>query len=239
MPAYTADAVRAAERPLIDAGEPLMRRAAAALARVAFAALEETGGATLVLAGAGDNGGDALYAAAELAAAGHDVDVVLTSDRVHREALGEALTAGATLRGAGELCARPGGYALVLDGILGIGASADARLRGVARGVVESLLPVVRAAGVTVIAVDIPSGLHPDDGAADDAVLPAHRTVTFGALKAGLVRGRGPELAGELLLVDLGLTPALSRVQPAVTGPIDIRRLTPSTDSALHSGAGR
>ena len=45
------------------------------------------------------------------------------------------------------------------------------------------------------IAVDLPSGLHPDTGlTADDVVLPAAVTVTFGAVKAGLVRGRGPSL---------------------------------------------
>lgn len=220
--AYTADAVRAAEAPLLAAGEPLMRRAAAALSAVAREILAGHPGRMLVLAGSGDNGGDALYAAAELAADGAEVDVVLTSDRVHREALGVALAAGAALRGAGALCARPGAYALVLDGILGIGASADSRLRGVARGVVESLLPAVRGSDTIVVAVDIPSGLHPDDGAADDAVLPADTTVTFGAVKAGLVRGRGPALAGELRLVDLGLGPALARVHPAVTGPIPV-----------------
>jgi hydroxyethylthiazole kinase-like uncharacterized protein yjeF len=223
--AYTADAVRAAEAPLIGAGEPLMRLAAASLAQIAQESLDANPGSTLVLAGAGDNGGDALFAAAGLAARGGPVQIVLTSDRVHREALAAALAAGATVRGAGDLSAEPGTYALVLDGILGIGASADARLRGVARGVVETLLPAAREPSTTVIAVDIPSGLHPDDGAADDAVLPADITVTFGAVKAGLVRGRGPELVGELRLVDLGLGPSLARARPAVTGPIPVVRV--------------
>ncbi|MFJ6652715.1 NAD(P)H-hydrate epimerase [Microbacterium sp. NPDC091313] len=223
--AYLAAAVRAAERPLLEAGEPLMREAAAALADIALERLRgASGGAVLVLAGAGDNGGDALFAAATIAGAGHDVDVVLTADRSHRQALAAALAAGARLRGTGEVCTRPGSYALVLDGILGIGAAADARLRGAARAIVEALLPLV-ASGVDVIAVDIPSGLHPDDGAADDVVLPASVTVTFGAVKAGLVRGRGPELAGEVRLVDLGLGPALARARPAVTGPVPVVRV--------------
>jgi NAD(P)H-hydrate epimerase len=223
--AYTADAVRAAEAPLLAAGEPLMRRAAHALAGIARELLADTDGPVLVLAGSGDNGGDALYAVAELAAEGRAVEVVLTSDRAHRDALAAALAAGATLRGAGNLCDRPSAYALVLDGILGIGAASDARLRGVARGVVETLMPVLREAGTPVVAVDLPSGLHPDDGTADDAVLPARVTVTFGAVKAGLVRGRGPQLRGELHLVDLGLDEALRRVRPAVTGPIPVVRV--------------
>lgn len=225
VPAYTAAAVRAAEAPLLAAGEPLMREAATALAGVVRERLAEAPGRVLVLAGGGDNGGDALYAAAEIAGADQPVDIVLTSDRVHREALAAAMSAGAELRGAGELCSEPPTYALVLDGILGIGASADPRLRGVARAVVEALLPTLRDGGTTVIAVDLPSGLHPDDGRADDVVLPADTTVTFGAVKAGLVRGRGPQLAGDVRLVDLGLGPALARAHPEVTGPIPVTRL--------------
>ena len=87
VPTYTAEQVRAAERPLLEAGVPLMRRAAGALADVVRAELatpetvvtmtgvlepviRETPLAlrprVLVLAGSGDNGGDALYAAAHL-----------------------------------------------------------------------------------------------------------------------------------------------------------------------------
>ncbi len=216
--AYTAAAVRAAEAPLLAAGEPLMRRAAAALADAVAERLAARPGALLVLAGGGDNGGDALYAAAELAGPEQPVDIVLTSDRVHRAALAAALAAGARLRGAADDFAADR-YRVIVDGILGIGASADARLRGVARAIVEALRD---ASGATVVAVDVPSGLHPDDGAADDAVLRADVTVTFGAVKAGLVRGRGPELAGELQLVDLGLGPVLARSRPAVTGPIAV-----------------
>lgn len=222
--AYTAAAVRAAEAPLLAAGEPLMLEAAAALAEIAREVLAERPGRVLVLAGAGDNGGDALFAAAELAPL-VPVEIVLTSDRVHREALGTALGAGAALRAVADVCARPGKYSVILDGILGIGAAADPRLRGAARAVVESLAPASAASDTVVIAVDLPSGLHPDDGTADSAVLPASITVTFGAVKAGLVRGRGPAVVGEIRVVDLGLEPALARVRPAVTGVLDVVRV--------------
>ena len=222
--AYTASAFRAAEAPLLDAGVPLMRDAAAALAEVIRGEVAQHPGTVLVLAGAGDNGGDALYAAAEVAAVA-PIEVVLTSDRVHRAGLGAALAAGATIRNAIDVCVRPDTYAVVLDGILGIGADADSRLRGVARAVVESLLVAVRDSRTVVIAVDLPSGLHPDDGTADAAVLPADITVTFGAVKAGLVRGRGPELAGEVRVVDLGLGPGLARAHAEITGPIAAVRI--------------
>lgn len=225
--AYTAAAVRAAEGPLIAAGRPLMRQAAAALAVVVEEELAEIPGAVLVLVGAGDNGGDALFAVAGFAATASRVDIVLTHDRVHREALDAAVGAGARLRDASDICASAEDYVVVVDGILGIGASTDPGLRGTARAVVEALLPAVTDGRLRVIAVDLPSGLHPDDGAADAAVLPADVTVTFGAVKAGLLRGRGPELSGRLVLVDLGLDSQLQRVRPAVTAAVPIVRRQP------------
>jgi NAD(P)H-hydrate repair Nnr-like enzyme with NAD(P)H-hydrate epimerase domain len=169
-----------------------------------------------------------LFAAAHVAGEGTRVDVVLTRDRVHREALDTALAAGARLRDASEICAAGSDHVLVLDGILGIGASADPRLRGTARAVVETLLPAVLDGRVRVVAADLPSGLHPDSGEADAVVLPADVTVTFGAVKAGLLRGRGPELSGRLVLVDLGLEPHLRRLQPAVTAAVPVVRRTSS-----------
>ncbi|MDF2666086.1 MAG: hypothetical protein K0R81_1936 [Microbacterium sp.] len=223
--AYTADAVRAAEAPLLAEGRPLMRAAARALADVAAAEAHATPGPALVLAGAGDNGGDALFAAAELVSSASRVDVVLVRDRVHREALDAAVAAGARVVSVSEASAGAGDYTLVLDGILGIGRLADRRLRGSARALVERLLALPHRPRV--IAVDVPSGLDPDDGTADAVILPADVTVTFGALKAGLVRGRGPDLAGRVHLVDLGLEPYLRRAHPAVTAAIDVVRETP------------
>jgi hydroxyethylthiazole kinase-like uncharacterized protein yjeF len=224
VPAYTADQVRAAERPLLEAGEPLMRRAAAALAGVVQELIDdelderpEGDVRVLVLAGSGDNGGDALFAASALQRA--EVHVLSTGSRVHEEGLATALAEGAELVDLASVRDAEPVYDLVLDGILGIGAGiggSDLGLRGLARETVETLLPAVRDAGTRVIAVDLPSGLQPDDGStADDTVLPASVTVTFGAVKAGLARGRGPELAGDVVLVDLGLGDGLAD-DPAV-----------------------
>lgn len=226
--AYTAAAVRAAEAPLIEAGRPLMHEAAAALADVVRDELARTPGPVLVVVGSGDNGGDALFAAALFARAATRVDVVLTRDHVHRESLDAAVAAGARLRDASDICAAGADHVVVVDGILGIGASADPRLRGTARAVVEALRPAVAERRVRVVAVDLPSGLHPDTGEADTAVLAADVTVTFGAVKAGLLRGRGPELSGDIVLVDLGLEPQLRRVRPAVTAATPIVRHRPA-----------
>lgn len=227
---HTVAQVRAAEEPALAVGVPLMRWAAAALAGVVADELVEPGstaradgavaafprdarvsvsGRLLVLAGKGNNGGDALYAAAELltrAPGGVRVDVLCTAGEAHAEGFAAALAAGARTIELARL--DPSAYDLVLDGILGIGTGAAAALRGGARRAVEALLPHVRAGAPRVIAVDIPSGLQPDEGVtADDVVLPAAVTVTFLAVKPGLDTRRGRELAGAVVCVDFADAP--------------------------------
>lgn len=241
---YTAAQVRAAERPLLEAGEPLMQRAAAALADEISRLLAErapervtdaagAGGhdrqLVLVLAGSGDNGGDALFAGAHLAERGADVRLVATGTRLHEEGGAAAHRAGATDldpdadAAAFERAVRDAD--VIVDGILGIGAAASPALRGRSRDLVVRVLEVlgpewVERAGAAprhplVVAVDLPSGISPDDGAVPDpTVLPADVTVTMGAVKAGLLRHPGEGYAGRVVLVDLGLGPALAGVQP-------------------------
>ncbi|MGW9627192.1 NAD(P)H-hydrate epimerase [Microbacterium sp. NPDC055521] len=194
VPTFTAAQVRAGEAPLLAAGVPLMRRAATALAEVIT---EHEPERMLVLAGPGDNGGDALFAAADIAARGVPVDILRTSDRVHTEALRAATKAGATGIRLDEL--DPAAYDVIVDGILGIGA------RGVLRGQARDAVTALLSASAVVVAVDLPSGLDADTGAADEVVLAATTTVTFGAVKAGLTRGEGPRLCGRIVLVDIGL----------------------------------
>jgi NAD(P)H-hydrate repair Nnr-like enzyme with NAD(P)H-hydrate epimerase domain len=68
-----------------------------------------------------------------------------------------------------------------------------------------------------VIAVDLPSGIHPDDGTVPDpTVLPASVTVTFGAVKAGLLLQPAAAYAGRVELVDLGLGDELAAMKPLV-----------------------
>lgn len=205
---YTAAQVRAAERPLLAAGEPLMRRAAAALA----AELRDLApDRVLVLVGAGDNGGDALFAVAELAAEGVHVDLVATAARHHQEAAAAALAAGARWVDAADAARLAATADVVVDGILGIGTEPASALRGAAREIVTAILPVLdEPQRPRVVAVDIPSGMSPDDGAVPDpTVLPADLTVTFGAIKAGLLVEPGSRYAGRVVLVDLGLRPHL------------------------------
>lgn len=206
---YTAAQVRAAEQPLLDAGVPLMRHAAAALA----AELRDFAPRRmLVLVGGGDNGGDALFASAELAAEGVSVDLLPTAPSHHAEGAGAALAAGAHWADAADAARLAGDADVVLDGILGTGTSRSPALRGTAREVVAAILPVLDQPNrPRVVAVDIPSGIGPDDGAVPDpTVLPADLTVTFGAVKAGLLIEPGSRYAGHVVLIDLGLAPYLA-----------------------------
>jgi hydroxyethylthiazole kinase-like uncharacterized protein yjeF len=223
---YSAAQVRAAEAPHLERGEPLMRMAASALARAVREVLAEreaaqADAAVLVLAGTGDNGGDALFAAAELAATGVHVDVVPTGSRLHEEASSVARAAGVRIWetvSPDEVALAGAAASVLVDGILGTGTSAAPALRGTAREIVAALLPMLEEERRPfVVAVDLPSGIHPDDGSVPDpTVLRADRTVTFGAAKAGLLIEPGADYAGELTVVDLGLGPELSLVDPVV-----------------------
>ncbi|TWX40051.1 NAD(P)H-hydrate epimerase [Frigoribacterium sp. ACAM 257] len=230
--AWTAAQVKAAEQPHLDAGEPLMQRASEGLAREVERLLRTSGrwpAPVVLLVGSGSNGGDALFAGALLADGGCTVTVVPTGSRLHEEGLAAARASGAVVDDAARWSTieeagaglRESGAAVVIDGVLGTGTSAHPALRGAARDVVAALLPWVTAPeGPLVVAVDVPSGIGPDDGAVpDQTVLPATLTVTFGAHKAGLLLEPAAALAGEVVLVDIGLLPDLIAVPPAVSVP--------------------
>lgn len=171
----------------------------------------------LVLAGAGNNGGDALHAGALLAAHGARMTVVPTADTLHPEGRDAASSAGVDfmpLAVLPEVIAESAAASdVLLDGILGTGTSSRAALRGRARDVVAAILPVLGPGGPPVVAVDLPSGIGPDDGSVPDpTVLPATVTVTFGGCKAGLVREPAASLAGRIVVVDIGINEELERI---------------------------
>ena len=254
MDGYGGDQIRAAERPHLDAGEPLMQRAADGLARIVGDLLDDPAvrpddgpGSVLVLAGSGDNGGDALFAGARLAAAGRHVAVLRVGSRVHEAGLAAALDAGARLlegpsdtsgpdvsAGAADIlraaAPRVGDRLaavtteaaldadIVLDGILGIGVRGPSGLRSPAREAVDAIRELARDQRAPfVVAVDVPSGIDVDTGGvADDHVLHADVTVTFGGVKAGLLTGPAATLAGRIELVDVGIGAELASMEPLI-----------------------
>ena len=88
---------------------------------------------------------------------------------------------------------------------------------------------------VPVLAVDIPSGLDATTGVVNGGVLVADRTVTFAALKSGMVLGDGPSVCGEIDIVDVGipLQPEID-VDTFVVEPSDVRRWVPPRDRQSH-----
>lgn len=209
--AWSSAAIRRAESELMPKLPPgtLMQRAAAGLAAVCARLLSETAGSVygstvVVLAGPGDNGGDALYAAARLAARGARVRAVpVMGDRIH------PLAAAALTRAGGRLTSEPPAECdLLLDGVLGIGGRPglpDAACRHLAR--IRPRLTV---------AVDVPSGVEVDTGAVPAQAVAADFTVAFGARKPCHLLGEGALRSGRLEFVDIGLAEYLEP-QPVVS----------------------
>jgi hydroxyethylthiazole kinase-like uncharacterized protein yjeF len=202
--------VRAAERELMARlpDGALMQRAAAGLAAVCADLLGPVyGSRVVVLAGSGDNGGDALYAGARLARRGADVTALTTGSRVHEGGAADLRAAGGRLIPA---AVEPLGQAdLVIDGMLGIGG------KGGLREPAAALAAAAAEGPGLVVAVDLPSGVDADTGEVAGAAVRADVTVTFGTWKPGLLVDPAASLAGAADLIDIGLGPCLG--PPAVT----------------------
>jgi hydroxyethylthiazole kinase-like uncharacterized protein yjeF len=200
--------VRAAEQALMAKLPPgaLMQRAAAGLASVSAGLVGKVPGARVViLAGSGDNGGDALYAGARLAGRGAAVLAVTAGSRVHEAGLAALRSAGGRQAGPEDpaVPAALGAADLILDGLLGIGG------RGGLREPEASLAGLAARSPAVVVAVDLPSGVDADTGVVEGAAIEAGVTVTFGTLKPGLLIDPGARHAGVVELIDIGLGPYL------------------------------
>jgi len=216
-PAYDVAEIRAAEQPLLDTlpAGTLMARAATALAARCAALLGGSYGGTygarvVLLVGTGNNGGDALLAGQQLARRGARVDVVRVSDETYDEEL---------LRSAD----------LVVDGMVGIGA------QGPLRPAAARLAEIVNDGNGIVVAVDVPSGVDASTGEVSGVAVRADVTVTFGAMKPGLLVSPGSDHAGIVDVVDIGL--ALPAAQVAALDADDVAALVPwpETDSDKYS----
>lgn len=218
--AYAVSAVRAAEATAmadLDEGE-LMSRAASGLAAVASARLGGPGGRHVVaLVGAGNNGGDALYAAALLAQDGAAVVVLKVAESAHQGGLRAAQDAGVSVFNAFGVHADPksvvasalGEAELVIDGIVGIGGHP-----GLSPQIDDLLREVSDTAYV--LAVDLPSGADPEGEVAAHHCVYADETVTFIVPKPVHLLPATEPAVGRLTVVDIGVeigaAPAVERV---------------------------
>ena len=195
---YSADQIRAAEAPLLAtlADGVLMRRAATGLANaVAVELRKRTAGVAgrriCAIAGTGNNGGDALWAATLLRRRGVAADAILLApQRTHPGALAAFRSAG------GRVVATPNPATdLVLDGVVGISG------QGPLRPEAAQLFEAVWDAGIPVVAVDVPSGVDVATGSVAGPAVRAALTVTFGGLKP--VHALAD--CGRVEVVDIGL----------------------------------
>jgi ADP-dependent NAD(P)H-hydrate dehydratase / NAD(P)H-hydrate epimerase len=230
--AYSVAKVRAAEAALMSLvpDGALMRRAAAGLASVCAGLLRDSAGGVygarvVILAGTGDNGGDALYAGERLARRGASVTAIQAGPRLHAGG-GRALTAagGRIIRvaspdGPDDVPARNGRHDLghqvrsaigradlIIDGLLGIGGTGGLREP---YATLAALADNTR--GALIVAVDLPSGVDADTGAVAGPAVRADVTVTFGTMKPGLLIDPGAGHAGVVEFVDIGLGPFLDK----------------------------
>lgn len=195
-PVVTAAEMRAAEAAVFASGvaqDVLMERAGAAVAREALRFAEA--GSALVLAGPGNNGGDAYVVARHLRAAGVDVVVeALGTPRTQCAAVMRERWAGPVV-GFGESAPR----ALVIDGLFGTGMA-----RPLDSGVTDRLCHLFGHAG-HVVAIDLPSGIDTDSGAALGLAGGTTATVALGALKPAHLLGAGVAGCGHVFWAPIGI----------------------------------
>jgi NAD(P)H-hydrate epimerase len=171
-----------------------------------------------ILAGRGNNGGDAFAVARYLLNRGIECQIYLLAAR--EEVKGDAATNLEILHRMGgqvleilnmeEWEAQKGKVAthdLLVDGILGTG------LKGEVKGFFLEIIEFVNSLGCPIVAIDIPSGLDSDTGQVLGACVRASLTVTFGLLKRGLLILPGAQFCGKIVLVDISLPSSLVKAE--------------------------
>jgi len=174
-PIYLTEDIRRIEKAAGGVTPSLMERAGAAAADLAATLLPDTGKNVLVLAGPGNNGGDARIAARLLQEKFFRVSLASKTEEI------------------------PEGirWNLVIDGLFGIGLTRPIE------GGYAKLVEYVNAQTCPVLALDIPSGLHSDTGQVLGCAVRATHTLTFIGLKPGLLTLDGPDCCGQVSVADL------------------------------------
>ncbi len=210
MEVLTSVEMERADRLTIAAGTPgfaLMLSAGQAVAEAAMDLVEE--GPILVVAGRGNNGGDGFVAAAELAARGREVSVILLCER-------DSLQGDAALAARGwkypvlpfnpQAIGRP---ALIVDALFGAG------LNRPVKGDPHDMIEAINANGAPVLSVDLPSGVSGTTGAVMGVAIRAIETVTFFRRKPAHLLLPGRIHCGRVRVADIGIdADVLAEIQP-------------------------
>ncbi len=237
--ALSRETITEAERRAVESGvvtvDSLMERAGAALAEAVM--LRAPKGLVVVVCGKGNNGGDGWVAARLLHECGRDVHVlsVIGPDELRGASAQAATRAQAT--GVPWSIVPDGRNALdeaacVLDALFGIGFT------GQVTAEYRELIEAVNVAPACVVAADVPSGVDADTGAIGGVAVRADLTVTFSALKPGLVQYPGADCVGRVVVADVGLVVGTrDDVRPLeLWEPRDVREVLLIPPRAAHKG---
>jgi len=232
-PIYLTDDIRRIETAAGALSPTLMERAGEAAAALAQRLVPDTGKDVLVLAGPGNNGGDAYEVAARLKAAFLRVSVVSPADLAKLPPDAAAALRKWQAAGGETLAKVPEGtrWSLVVDGLFGIG------LARAPEGAYAQLIELANAQSCPILALDIPSGLASDTGRVLGRAVRATHTLSFIALKPGLLTLDGPDHCGELQVAALGLD-ARSVLEPTgwIAEPATMRWVLKPRPREFHKG---
>src|SRR5437899_5363691 len=210
MEVLTTAEMERADQLTIAEGNPgfaLMLSAGQAVAEAAMDLVEE--GPVVVVAGRGNNGGDGFVAAAELAARGREVSVILLCERDSLQ--GDAASAARgwkypVLPFNPQAIGKP---ALIIDALFGAGLDRPGK------GEPHELIEAINANGAPVLAVDLPSGINGTTGLVMGAAVHAAETVTFFRRKPAHLLLPGRIHCGRVRLADIGIAKGgLGEIKP-------------------------
>ncbi|MFY9329560.1 MAG: NAD(P)H-hydrate dehydratase [Georgfuchsia sp.] len=201
--------LREIEKTHANARPPLMERAGKAAAELALELQTGLAGPPLILAGPGNNGGDALVVARILKECGLDPAVVFLghADKLPTDAR-KALERWSAI-GCCQSDIPAKKYGLVVDGLFGIGLTRPLEEPWL------SLILRINAYCGPILAIDCPSGLNADTGTLNPIAVRATHTITFIANKPGLLTLNGPDHCGEITVADISLANSVNSQRSA------------------------
>lgn len=186
----------------------LMENAARSIAELIKSLIQNSGNTTLqfgVFCGSGNNGGDGFAVARHLVNYGQvfvywigDTQKMSPETRTNFDILSKLPVEVIHIKDKEQIFEINNDFDYIIDALIGVGGSEDLR------GIVVDILDFLNNCGGVKIAVDVPTGLNSETGAAHSLAFVADYTVSMFAIKTGMVIGEGPNLCGNIIVGNLG-----------------------------------